>query len=122
LLADDTTANHQATALPTPAPPKRPAHHLAETTVEPALKKQRLVTPADTRDPLWLPGGGDPLSKDEFHTGAFNGAPHGDGIPFIAIDLAADDDDITFVPVDDEFVIGKTSTALVDLGERGHTP
>jgi hypothetical protein len=83
------------------------------------LKKQRLATlPEDHA--LYLLGGDDPFSNFEFATSFDkNCAPPGD-----LLALSAFDDDvpaIAFVPVANEFVIGKTSTVLVDLSERGHT-
>jgi hypothetical protein len=68
----------------------------------------------------YLFGGDDPLSNSEFATSFDkNCAPPGD-----LLVLNAFDDDvpaIAFVAVANKFVIGKTSTALVDLSERGHT-
>jgi hypothetical protein len=114
----ETTANHLADTTANRLV-NTTAYTPADTTDEPALKKQHLVTNPETNDALWLFGGDDALSNGEFRT-VFNCAPHGDGMAFNAIDL--DGDIIAFVPsVEGKFVIGKTCTALVDLGERGHT-
>jgi hypothetical protein len=83
------------------------------------LKKQRLVNHPEGHV-MYLFGGDGPLSNSEFATSFDkNCAPLGD-----LLALNAFDDDvpaIEFELVADEFVIGKTSTALVDLSERGLT-
>jgi hypothetical protein len=107
------TANPTAYQLVDPT-----THHISDTT-QPALKKQRLVNCPEGG--LWFLLGGDDIFSNNEAATSFDKNPTTLGDLLV---LNALDDDvlpIAFEQVAGALVIGKTSTALDDSSERGHT-